>query len=279
VLGLAWTTAHLGNVLGPAKAYVAGIDGTRPLFAPGGWEVQSITQSDPVPRLFGGQKTLAESGLGKIPPLDAGREGKSGAYASLANAPLVAIAVAMVIVVIPLGWPSAAALALLLSLVATLAGQLASTHASVSAVERVLRIPAGHSLTYHVNTSSDLRKRLLAGLDGKGLVTFFPAFYNGEKPPVVTIDHRPVSLAGRYHGGNWALDPDDLRASLASVPGILRVTFAGGDDVWVGGWQSPGAAGRRLTLGDHDVVGAALPALELRLIGDRRTGVPVLVAF
>jgi hypothetical protein len=279
VASIAWSTAHFGNVLGPAKAYFLGIEHAQHLFVPNGWEAQSLTNSEPTPGLFGGTSRLvhAESRLAVVVGQD---EQKDARYAL----PLVVIFVVLSAWIVAastrIPWTATMGAALLLTLGLLIAGRASDTRSSFAFVEQVHRLDAGTTATVEIPLGTEVRKRLVAGIEGGSHAALFGAYYRGSTPPTATMDGSPIKVLGSITKGLWLLDPSDLVAAIrASRAGYLSIRFQGGEGLWLGGWQPSGLQGRRFLIGKDEQTSGVFPAVELRLLRDLEGREPFFFAF
>jgi hypothetical protein len=177
-------------------------------------------------------------------------------------------------------WRMALLAASLLLSASALCSRLVDNDIAITTVDRVFRIDPANKVTYEIALSDRVRNKLIAGLREGMVVTLFPGFYTGPVPPEVRIGNRPVPFSRRLNRGNWLFDSRELLAGLASAGGRrFEITFAGGNDIWLGGWQRIGLPGRRLTSSQSTLQPEILPALEIRLVRDATSLTPLLVGF
>lgn len=280
VSSIAWGTAHFGNVLGPAKAYFLGFENARDLFALSSVQAQSLTDAEPVPRLFGGSASLAAAGLSSSSaPAFAYPPDKSPWQAFATTALFIVLAVALLACLARIAWTGAVAALLLLFLLARAGGDATQPSVALFDIDQAIPVEAGKSVIYEVAMGSYLRRRLSAGVQAGGVLTIFPALYRGDAPPVIEVDGKPIRVTGGHEEGSWPLDSKDVLAAFQGSPGMLKVTIPAASAGYLAGWQARGLPGRRLLHAGGEHPSRVLPAVELRLMRDRRSRAPLLVAF
>ena len=280
VFSMAWSTAHFANILGPSKAYFLGMDHASHLFGKGAWEAASLTGNEPTPRIFGGSAPLSEAGLSEVLPATTIRDSTSIEYSLYASGLFASLIAALLVFAARVRWRMALLAASLLLSASALCSRLVDNDIAITTVDRVFRIDPANKVTYEIALSDRVRNKLIAGLREGMVVTLFPGFYTGPVPPEVRIGNRPVPFSRRLNRANWLFDSPELLAGIASTGGgKFEITFAGGDETWVGGWQRNGLPGRRFTSSHSTVQPAILPALEIRLVRDATSLTPLLVGF
>ena len=277
-MSVVWSTAHLVNVLGPTKAYMLGMQSATHLFGLAPWDAVALTGREPSPRVFGGAASLIEAGLStdlvQTPiPRQLGVR-----FSVSATALLAAVCAILVALATRLGWRIGVMGAALAIAMPALGGAGIRDLATVVVPDQVHWIERSASLAYEVELSSSVKKRLLAGLQQGYVVVLFPAYYTGDSA-VVRIGTQGVAIDRKINERNWLLNSADLIRGLSAADSPkLSVTFAGGDDVTFGGWQRVGLPGRTLQSAASGRM-QALPAVELRLLRDAQSWIPVMFAY
>lgn len=280
VLGAAWSTAHLGGVNGPAKAYFQGYVHAKPFFSLAPAPVQTLTNTDPIPRVLGGAARLTTAGLAGVagrPPQDE----RKRAGSSLVAAGLLSVAVvAFAAMIAGASGPVVALAAVVVAGHAVLAGRGDYTHVPVAPVDSAYRLASGKTAEYRVWLGGDVRKAILDRINAGAFAILCPGFLASGPPPTVSIDGEPIKVADPIGPGNWRLDTSDLfHAMRRKGAGVMTVRFKGGDDVRLAGWQRFGLPGRLFAIDGAEPALRVLPAIEIRLIRDSDPRVPELVAY
>lgn len=279
LVSLLWSTAHLVNVLGPAKAYFLGPRHSGALFIPGGWEAMSLTGAEPTPRLFGGKASLAEAGITGVLPSTPLPKYRGPRYAVFASALFAVLAGLLLVIASPLGWRVSLVVTVGLLGASVMAGKAMRSFAHVSIPESSHRIDAGRPqpVVYEISLAESVRTRVVTELRNGRVATLFPAHFTGREPPILRVGATQVPLA-RWTEMVWSIDAPTLLAALATPNARLSITLSGSDQPVMGGWQRVGLPGRRLV--SPEAGGPpTLPAVEIRLLRDLKSGAPVLIAY
>jgi hypothetical protein len=272
----AWSLAHLADMLGPVKAYMLGFDHAWHLFAPGGVRVLSLSADEVIPRVFGGQATLLEAGLGDRLPVTRVAGDRVAGYAMAASAIFLVLTVALMAAVLRLQWRMALLASVVLACIPWINSRFSAIHAEVFSFESAVVLDSS-PLTYVIHVSSNARDAILRCLRNGEAPALFAASYTGRPPPSVVIGSTPVRIAPSPLRGIWELDAAELRSGLEVGNTRLAVTFPGGTSIVLAGWQRRGLDGRELITAG--VPPATAPHIELRLLRDWSSATPTLVAY
>ena len=285
-----WATAHLFYELGPLKTYFLGwYQGIAYVTSPA-TDAVSLTGREPTPILFGGRSTLAEA----------------GAFLAPTQRELRGDQVSIVITILTrlwfVGWvglailfaarnarrrallPAGLAVGLLLSAVVSWL-----TFRSIPAflnVDRAAVVPAGGSLRYEVELSSEFLAALRQRASGDATLALFVC--SRAKAPVdVRFFAGSTPLPARTVGDQvvYSIADEERSAVLKALADAKQLTLVLSNSESVeapfAGWQKGELSGRKCVISGPDARESAttevLPALEIRVL--RPNGRIDLVGF